>query len=168
MNFSWAWKSGKPTALCCWIRYFYLQRRMRYVCYQERQVKTARSKNFTPFMAALFILVAVNYYKTPFCFHDMRCDLLKLFINPTILFHLVLKHFYLRLPWAAVHCDRSHTRKRKKEKRCCQEKVRRNKVSEKWKPSVESCILQKRECCKTCFSIFVIAVLTCLCLFVYF
>jgi hypothetical protein len=89
-----------------------------------------------------FILAAVNYYKTPFCFHDMRCDLLKLFINPTILFHLVLKHFYLRLPWAAVYYDGSYTRKGKI-KECCQEKVRRNGVSEKRKPRVKSGILQE-------------------------
>jgi len=101
---------------------FLSPKKMRYVCYQERHVKTARSRNFTPFVAAHIILVAaliilvaaVNYYKTPFCFHDMRCDLLKLFINPTILFLLVLKHFYLRQPCVAVYCDSSHTRKGKR------------------------------------------------------
>jgi len=151
--------------LCCWFRYFYLRRRMRYVCYQERHVKTARSRNFTPFMAALFILVAVNYYKTPFCFHDMQCDLLELFINPTILFHLVLKHFYLRLPWPAVYCDSGHTRKGKR-KACSQEKVRRNRVREKRKPRVESDILQEGILCKIYYSILVVALLACLCLFV--
>ena len=145
------------------IRYFYLQRRMRYVCYQERNVKTARGRNFTPFMATRFILVAVNYYKTPFCFHDMRCDLLKLFINPTILFHLVLKHL-TTLGFRPLR-QQPHEERNKKTVLTGKDAERE---SDKRKPFVESGILQEGILWKIYFSVLVVALLACLCFFVYF